>query len=208
MFNSWKSQIVVQTLAPYALGFGFFCLYLSGVPVSEILKNWEKLLAIGVLATALAVIQDLVPKALKEALVFWRISNRLPGHRAFAKDRKFSSIIDREEVVDISLRQALQERTQDRLFYRLYDKYRDKSHVKHYSFRYLQWRELSSMSLVCGIVGTYFVYYNRGEFSIDLAVVVIGSISVHLLSVFAARNSSSALIDYVLLSEKLEVSGE
>lgn len=208
MFNSWKSQIVVQTLAPYALGFSFFCLYLAGVPVIDILENWERLLAIGLLATALAMIQDLVPKALKESLVFWRMSNRLPGHRAFCKGRTFSSVIDREEVVDIGLREALSERTQDRLFYRLYDKYRDKSNVKHYSFRYLQWRELASLAIVCGPIGSYFVYASSEGWGLRWVPAMIISIIVCFLSIFAARSSSASLIDYVLLSERLEVDGE
>lgn len=204
MAISHKSQIVIQTLAPFTLAFAAGTMYLSGIPISDFAESWEKLAAVGLLAIGLGLAQDLIPKPAKEALVFFRMRNRLPGHRAFSKGRRFSSIIDREEVLDIDIRENLGEKYQDRLFYQLYEKYRENSNVSHYSFRYLQWRELASLSLICGILGFSIVGVIQGIFSIQAFICLFSSLSIFICCIFAARNSAMMLIDYVLLSEKLD----
>lgn len=178
-------------------------MYLAGISVSDMAQNWEKLIAIGALAIALGLLQDLVPKPLKEWLIFWRIKDRLPGHRAFSKGRVFSSVIDREEVVDLSERENLGAKYQDRLFYRLYDNFRDKGSVKHYSFRYLQWRELACLAIVAGAAGSVYVAIAQGFLSFPVLILTAISTIVYLGSVAAARKSSNLLIDYVLLNERL-----
>lgn len=207
MFTSFKSQIVVQTLAPFVIVFTTFCLILSGVPFEQIIEDWSKLVAITAMAIGLGLLQDLIPKPVKEALIFWRIRNRRSGHRAFSKERKFSSILRRDEVVDISIRENLAPMYQDRLFYEIYDRFRDKGNVKHSSYRYLQWRELSAVILVSGIIGGVFIGATRGFLSQELLITSASSAILLCLTVLAARNSSENLIDYVLLNERLDQNG-
>lgn len=206
MFSSQKSQIVVQTLAPYAVAYAMICLILLGNTFSEIVADWEKILALAFFSVALSLLQDLIPRSFKEWLVFWRMKNRLPGHRAFNRERKWSSIISREEVVDFEAREALGEKYQDRLFYQLYDNYRDVGSVKHYSFRYLQWRELASLSFVSGIVGYSVIADAIGWLSIEAIKALGVALGFTLLSIVAARNSAATLVDRVLLAEYIEKS--
>lgn len=206
MFTSQKSQIVVQTLTPFAVAYAIVCLLLLGKKFSEIAADWENIFAVAFFSVALALLQDLIPRAFKEWLVFWRIRNRLPGHRAFCSSRKWSSVISREEVLDIEIREGLTGRFQDRLFYQLYDRYRDNGSVKHYAFRFLQWRELASFAFISGVVGYIVIGDAEGFFSIDAWKAAGVAAGVTALSIAAARNSSWALIDRVLLAEATEKS--
>lgn len=175
--------------------------------MADIFEDWGKLLALGFLAVAIGLLQDLVPKPAKEWLVFWKCKNRLPGYRAFSKDRKFSSIISRQEVVDISARESLGERYQDRLFYQLYDKFREKGNVQHYSFRYLQWRELAATALIAEFVGGYYIANNVGVFTLEFVKFASVNMVIVISSIFAARGAANLLVDYVLLNERLSKGG-
>lgn len=202
-----KSQIELQTIAPFVIAYSILCLILLGNNLSELIANWEKLAVVGAFSVGLSLLQDLIPKSFKEALVFFRLRDRLPGTRAFDPQRRFSSVIEHIEVVDIALRSTLTRRHQDRLFYRIYDKYREKGNVKHYSFRYLQWRELASTSLICAFIGFSAVSYNAGFFSWPSMTALMVGTSICICSIVAARNSSALLIDYVLLAELLDKTG-
>lgn len=206
MFTSNKSQIVIQTLAPYSVAYGIFCLILMGSSLSEIVTNWEKIFALAFFSVGISLLQDLVPRGFKEWLVFWRLRERLPGHRAFSKGRRWSSVIAQNEVIDFEIRETLGARFQDRLFYNLYDRYRENGSVKHYSFRYLQWRELATAALVLGIFGYLAVGAAEGWTSRPALQSVGGSLVILIASVFAARNSANSLIDRVLLAESMEKS--
>lgn len=206
MLNSQKSQIVLQTLTPFSVAYAMVCLMILGNPIAEIVNDWEKIFALAFFSVGLALLQDLIPRGFKEWLVFWRIRHRLPGHRAFSPTRRWSSIIDKDEVIDIEIREGLTEKHQDRLFYRLYDNYRDVGSVKHYSFRYLQWRELASLAFISGMVGFIVIGNSAGWLSIAVGKAVGVAAGVTLLSILAARNSSATLIDRVLLAEFTEKS--
>lgn len=206
MFSSYKSQIVLQSLVPFAIAYGFLCLILVGNMPSEVFSNWEKLAALGFLSVGIALLQDLIPKPFKETLVFWRLRERLPGHRAFVQDRSFSDVLSRDEVVDIDLREGLTPKYQNRLFYQVYDKFRDNGNVTHYSYRYLQWRELATIYFVSTVIGYILVGYGTDWVSWNAILVCAVGICFFISSIFAARSSANLLIDYVLLSERLKVS--
>ncbi|WP_172808194.1 hypothetical protein [Croceicoccus mobilis] len=177
------------------------CLLLSGKDISQLFSDWQKIIAIGCASVGLSLLLDLIPKSFKEILIFWRIRFRLPSHRAFANGRKFSEILDRNEVVDIAMRSSLGPKYQNRTFYRIYDKFRDVGSVRHYSTRYLQWRELASLSIFLIIIGYIYVGSEGGWASTQAALSLAIGIAITLCSILAARNSSEMLIDYVLLSE-------
>ena len=201
MFNSHKSQIVIQTLTPYAVAYAIFCLVQLGNPLADVLVDWKSLFALTFFSVGLSMLQDLVPKAFKEWLVFFRVTNRLPGHRAFSTNRRWSSVISRDEVLDFETREQLGQKYQDRLFYRIYDEYRDVGSVRHYSFRYLQWRELATIALISGLVGYSAVGLYVGWYSTGAILALAVAAVVMALSIVAARNAANALVDRVLLAE-------
>lgn len=202
-----KNQIALQTLAPSAIGYAIACLYLVGNPINHIFDQWEKIIAAGFLSVAFSLIQYLIPRPAKEFLVFWRLKERLPGFRSFSYGRKFSNIINRSEVVDIDLRQQLSPADQDRLYYKIYSKYREIGSVQNYAFRYLQWRELASFSIVMGAIGYAFVAVAVGYRSRQAMYAAAIAAFVYFLSVIAARSTANNLVDYVLLNEKISKEG-
>lgn len=182
------------------------CLVLLGNDIGDVISSWEKLFAFTFLSLAISLLQDLIPRSFKEFVVFWRVKNRLPGHRAFSDARAWTSIITKDEVVDFEIRSALGARFQDRLFYRIFENYREVPSVKHYSFRYLQWRELASTSLIASVIGYSAVAASRGWLSIEAFVALGVGVIITICSIMAARNSANELVDRVLLAESMEKS--
>lgn len=203
--NSWKNQIVIKTLVPFSAAYFILCVYRANdSSISTLTDQWQGIVAIGALSFGLALFQDLFPKSLKEILVFQRLSNRLPGHRAFSRDRSWGSAIDWEEVIDVRQRSDLDARGQSRKFYRIYDKYRDVGSVSNSSYRYLQWRELAFLSLVASFLVFVRYGYEFGFSSfLTLELVAYGIVST-ALSILAARRASNDLVEYVLLAEYLD----
>ena len=81
---SHKTQAALQFIAPTAMiymAFGAFLLNGHWPGWAEIKENS---LAFAIIGIAAMLVQDLIPKPFKEFLVFWRKSERLPGHRAFS----------------------------------------------------------------------------------------------------------------------------
>ncbi len=203
--NSWKNQIVLKTLVPFVAAYLILCAVRAGqVDLQTLVSNWQSILAIGALAFGLSLFQDLFPKSWKEFLIFGRIKDRLPGHRAFDADRKFSDVIDRREVINIAERETMKPREQHRKFYRLYNQYRDSGAVSNSSYRYLQWRELSFTALVSAFAVLLIFVYNHGFLTFVSWELFAYGLATYALSVIAARRAASDLIDYVLLTEMLE----
>lgn len=203
--NSWKNQIALKTLVPFAAAYLVLCVYRANDSSLEVLtQQWQSIVAVGALSFAFALFQDLFPKSWKESLVFWRIQERLPGYRAFNKNRRKSSSLRWDEIFEVESRSKLEARDQDRLFYRLYDRFREKGPVSNSSYRYLQWRELSFLSFVCAITVLVYFTTKRGFFDqLTFELTIYGLMSTGL-SIIASRRSANDLVDQVLLAEYLE----
>jgi hypothetical protein len=201
---SHKAKVVVQYLVPAAtiyLAVGAYII--MGTSATVDLKGQLGSLAIATLVGTLA--QDLIPKPLKETWVFLKVRHRLPGFRAFADACKRPDQIDTSKIADYHALVDAQPDLQQRSFYKLYKKHASLSNVEHYSFRYLAWRDTSSMMLLLAVVTiptwmlSAFVNVPFRS-ALWLAALALGA---SVIMAAAARQMARELVIQVLSSETL-----
>ena len=96
------------------------------------------------------VLEGLLKNPVKEFLVFWRIKNRLPGHRAFTKIGPSDSRIDMDRVKKKLFPEGFPEdpKQQNSEWYRLYRKYQDVLQVFHSHKAFLLTRDFASLTII------------------------------------------------------------
>jgi hypothetical protein len=95
------------------------------------------------------VLEGLFKNPVKEFLVFWRIKNRLPGHRAFTKIGPSDSRIDMERIRKLFPEGFPEDpKKQNSEWYRLYRKYQDVLQVFHSHKAFLLIRDFASLTVI------------------------------------------------------------
>ena len=95
------------------------------------------------------VLEGLFKNPVKEFLVFWRIKNRLPGHRAFTKIGPSDSRIDMDRVKKLFPGGTPKEpKKQNSEWYRLYRKYQNVLQVFHSHKAFLLTRDFTSLTVI------------------------------------------------------------
>lgn len=201
---SHKTKVVIQYLTPIALGYFTLAAYLfTGEHV-----NVEQLApyagGVAGLVAAMALAQDLIPKWLKESLVFFRFNDRLPGHRAFSAQFERPDRFDYFKILNWSALGMLDSASQQRIFYSLYKKFSNEPSVEHYSFRYLAWRDSSTILMILTII-TAPSAHGIGDFPLAISLkLTAGTFVGFLFTSFAARQSAQELIFQVFSYETRE----
>jgi len=202
----FKTKIVSLFLLPAVAAYSLAAGFVYG-EVGKPLFDVEALKATAILSFACALIQDLLPRPFKEALVFWRLRNRLPGHRAFVKAK--SDRYDLERVTNYQVLASLSGDHQQRLFYQIYKKHREEPTVAHCNFRYCAWRDTASL-FFCIAAATIPLAYAISEasdrsFEWRPAITLTGGAALaYLLTAVAARQVANTLVGQVLSCETAE----
>lgn len=202
---SQKAKVVIQYLVPVSVGYFALAIFITrGSPLSYADIN-PLANAAALLSVAAALVQDLVPKPLKEFAVFWRFRERLPGHRAFSHEIESTHRFDVNRILNWNELKNLVSTNQQKIFYRVYKKHRDIPAVYHYSFRYLAWRDTGSMLLILAIVTMALSSFKIVQIgAIPALKISTTCLCFWLLTVLAARQASKELIVQVLCAESME----
>lgn len=196
---SHKTQAALQFIVPTAMiymAFGAFLLNGHWPGWAEIKENS---LAFAIIGIAAMLVQDLIPKPFKEFLVFWRKSERLPGHRAFSDIAFNSPNVDSALIADIERLRNCNAEEQQRAFYQRYNAVRDHSSVSHLSQRYIAWRDTSALLflLSCVSLPVLASIDHSRAFSVGLILTATSAV-FYLFTAFAAQNSAKSLTIQVL----------
>lgn len=201
MAVSQKSQVVVQFLVPVAVGYLLAGVFLLNGALPTTGQIWDHAAAAGIVAVAATLVQDLVPKPAKEALIFWRLRDRLPGHRCFSGRSLSDRRISRDKIPDVAELSALPPADQNNAWYAQYQKVSERPAVSHYSFRYLAWRDTATLlAILTAISFPLMLSFGRAEAWTNAASMAGGCASLCILSIFAARLASRELIVSVLIT--------
>jgi len=142
-------------------------------------------------------LSSLVTPQTKAILVFWRLSNALPGHRAFSIYAASDPRIDIER-----LRRNVGEfpdlpKDQNALWYQLYRKIHEDVSVSSSNRQFLLFRDIASISVLLAIIVPAVLYALRISLTnIGLAELIFGV--QYLAARFAARNHGESLVKNVL----------
>lgn len=167
--------------------------------------NLEVLRNAALMAALCSLAQDIVPRDLKEILVFWRTADRLPGCRAFKRTK--SDRYDLSRIVNIDKLRSLTGAEQQRVFYnRVYKKHRADPTVSGKSFRYVAWRDAATVWFFLAVLTTPTAYVlSSGKLKLPPALeLTCFSIGAFLLTALAARLMANDFVSQVLSCETAE----
>ena len=149
------------------------------------------------------ILSGFLPAATKAQLVFWRIRNALPGHRAFTVISERDPRIDTKELASRLGEMTTDESEQNSRWYSLYRKVDDTVTVKEVHKKFLLARDLAVYALAfCSFGGVSLLFASP---SVGTAAVYGAVMFIHyLLLAVAAQNYgrglvSNAIVEYLAL---------
>jgi hypothetical protein len=199
---SQRTKVVAQYLLPVSCGYFVLAVFLfkGTVPAADDLLKYLGGAAGLTLVASLA--QDIVPRSFKEALVFAKIKDRLPGHRAFSDRFRKSDRFHSSRITNIEELSRLPGADQQRLFYSLYRSHSADPRVEHYSFRYLAWRDCCSTLFLLTIVSIPVLGgYPTFTQLLPASKLAMSSLAACAATAMAARQTANELVVLVLAAE-------
>ncbi|MEK7454056.1 MAG: hypothetical protein AABZ76_03970 [Pseudomonadota bacterium] len=199
---SMKARVVAQYLVPLITAYAVLIVWLSDGHIPTVEAVLKRAMPAASLFIGCQLLQDLIPKGLKEVLVFWRATDRLPGHRAFSVVAKSDTRIPLAGILGTGAAE-LDGPSQNALWYQKYKTVSSEQSVVHESFRYLAWRDVTTALWLLAVGSIAFALIGW-LFWADVLVVVSACIVAALLTALAARNAANSLVRNVL-AQTLEV---
>ena len=164
--TTWIWTVVVADAVALA-GFAF-------PAVADQMTSWlasARIAGASIAPVIVLLLTSILPAELKEALVFWRVRDVLPGHRAFSvyslKDPRIDVARLRAAVGEVP---ALA-RDQNSLWYRLFQQVEADPRVAQAHRHFLLFRDLAALSLLLAIIAPVALYaLGAGATAAGLAV--------------------------------------
>lgn len=180
-------------LAAYVGGATFF-----GVHDASLFDAFLKHGAVaGLAGIFLLVLQEVFPRAVKEALVFWRIRDRIPGCRAFSVLAPREARIDQAKLATLVPTSPMSPADENALWYRWLKEFEDNVVVAESHRRYLSLREsavlLASLTVVSPLLG--FVPPHSWPGALALCALAVGG---YVVTAYAARNAGERFVCNVM----------
>ena len=119
---------------------------------------WLRLLAAGVAPVVVLLLTSLLSADAKAVIVFWRVKETLPGHRAFSVHAARDSRINVEALRKNVGTFPDEPREQNTLWFKLYKKVESEVTVAQAHRHYLLFRDLAAMSLLLAPLATLALY--------------------------------------------------
>ncbi len=145
-------------------------------------------------------LNDLLPSNVKASVVFWRIKDALPGHRAFSEHAEADPRIDIATLKKKIGEFPQSPRDQNTCWYRLYQKHKSNVIISDSHKRFLLFRDSSSLTLLIFVVAG--VAAALSEVSLGLQAVIAGGLAMQFLWLaVSAQNTGIRLVQNVLALE-------
>lgn len=170
----------------------------------ELEKTW-RLVAPFASAILYLLLIRLVPTELKEVLVFWRLKDRLPGHRAFTVFAKKDARVSTEKLKQRHGSLPTDGDNQNELWYSIYRKHSEADEVRDAHKSYLLYRELTYINLAIGLL-LVLPSMLISLLDFKLSFILIGTIALVSLALsLNAQNSAKRMVQNVLAIESSSV---
>jgi len=187
--------VVVQ---PKTLNFTDISSILSGINASLV----PGAIGLGVVALASLFLLGIIPPKRRDQLIHWRRMNPLPGSRAFTKIGPNADHIDMIELERRYGPLPSDEVLQNKTFFSIYDRFRDKTGVVDAHRRYLAARDIGTITATLIPMLPVISFWATGDAvrSSAYAALLIGSFGICAV---AAQNYSIRMVQHVLASASL-----
>lgn len=194
---SLKARAALQYMLPVALAYAALVTALAAGEALGWPTFTQKTAPAALLCLICQAVQDVVPTRWKEVLVYWRLHDRLPGHRAFTEHAVGDARIPDAALARLIAGADMAPREQNALWYRHYLAGRAEPQVAHENFRYLAWRDTTMLLLLLAFGSA--VFGATAILSWRQTLYVGGSCALAaLFGALAARNTGQALVRNVV----------
>ncbi len=192
------ADIVVIVLA--LTGFAFTKASLSELAQSALVRG----LLFAAVGPLIAVfLNDLLPSSTKASIVFWRIKDALPGHRAFSEHAEADPRIDMAALKKRIGEFPQSPRDQNICWYRLYKKHQSNVIIIDSHKRFLLFRDSCSLTLL--IIAVAGIASKMSSVSTGVQGLLLGGLIVQFLWLtLSARNTGIRLVQNVLALESTD----
>jgi len=152
-------------------------------------------------------LNDLLPSNAKASIVFWRIKDALPGHRAFSEHAEGDPRIDIAALKKRVGEFPQNPRDQNSCWYKLFQKHQSNVIVSDSHKRFLLFRDSSSLTLL--ILAIAWIASVLAGAPAGLQATVVGGLAVQFLWLaISARNTGIRLVQNVLALEASDDGGK
>jgi len=159
--------------------------------------EWLRILGAGVAPVVVLMLISLFSSDAKAVLVFWRLTETLPGHRAFSVYAQKDSRIDLTALRKNIGAFPESAREQNTKWYKLYKKVESDVAVAQAHRHYLLFRDLAAISLLLAPVSLLLLYFSGASMaSCGIALAVLGV--QYAATAVAARNNGVRFVTNVL----------
>jgi hypothetical protein len=181
-------------------GFAFTQTSLDDLARSAIVRG-ILLAAVGPLIAVF--LNDLLPSSFKATIVFWRIKDALPGHRAFSDHAKTDPRIDLTALKQKFGELPQSPREQNTRWYKLFQNHQSNVIVGDAHKRFLLFRDSSSLTLLILVIAGGAAALS--SVPVGVQAMLIGGVGVQFLWLaVSARNTGIRLVQNVLALESSE----
>ena len=178
-------------------GFTFTQASLSELAQSEFVRDLL-FAAIGPLIATF--LNDILPSNAKAIIVFWRIKDALPGHRAFSEHADADPRVNLAALEIIIGEFPQSPRDQNSCWYKLFQKHQSNIIVSDSHERFLLFRDLSSLTLLILVVA-WITSALFGATAALQAMIVAALLAQFLWLAISAQNTGIRLVQNVLALE-------
>ncbi|MGJ3260246.1 MAG: hypothetical protein ACFE0S_11665 [Rhodospirillales bacterium] len=204
------NQSNLLTLTSLLIGYIFLHLILvEGLPVdlNELFKSFSQkgpiIILYFLVMLVLPVVSGSIPRGAKEAIIFWRITERLPGYRAFSQYAYSDYRIDGQPFIDSIGGIPESPKAQNDLWYRMYNRFEADDRVRASNKMYLLYRDLGAITVLTIVLSLIVYLFRTGDKNGFIAFqMVLGF--MYAVSVVGGQVYARKLVQQVLALEYAE----
>lgn len=149
-------------------------------------------------------LEGIFKNGIKEFLVFWRLKDRLPGHRAFTQIGPRDPRIDMARVERLLPHEIPSDpKTQSREWFRLYRLFQDELQVFHSHKAFLLTRDLASLTALF-IPLMIFGHFILGSRPVMLVYHLLVLITLFIVMSLSAKNYGERFVANVLVEASIK----
>lgn len=148
---------------------------------------------------AILLISAVIPQSVKHVLVFWRIRDVLPSHRAFSSLAQNDPRVDLQKLKDRVGELPHRPEEQQNLWFTIYQRHKTDAAVVDSHRMFLIFRDVAALSLALALAIPLLLWVYGLSFAIWTVFAVFGT--QYLLAMLAARQSGRRFVCTVLSLE-------
>lgn len=197
MADSLKKGISAKYLAPIVVAYAAAAGLLGLDRVTQLQSLLQHAGLAGATGLAMLVLQEVIPKPLKETLVFWRLRDRLPGCRAFSHIAPKDARINPTDLAVLLPAAPMTPAGQNAFWYKWLKAADSDPAIADNHRRFLILRESAVLIALLTAATPLLLLFPHGN-RYDVAILFGGALVLYALVAFAARNAGTRLVGNVI----------